>query len=202
MFSRISLVVLTLVMATSWHHLHGADGPDDPVEKALTTYCEKHKLGRSKLEPHELELVPGTKVFRYELPALPGKEPALSLGVRYAFLFIDSKTGRLFEVKITSRGSAGPFFRTLFQEMKKAGRKVKTDKEATRVLRSLVALDGLLWSVEAKPNRANAIEAGGKYRGRSNTFFGGIINWSSGDDVGLEVDDEGYVTKLLGGHVR
>ena len=155
MFRRISVVVITIVTATSWRHLHGADGPDDPVGKALTTYCEKHKLSRDKLEPHELDLVPGTKVFRYKLPAVPGKEPALSLGVRYAFLFIDSKTGQLFEVKITSRESPDPVYPTLFEEMKKAGRKVKTDKEATRVLRSLVALDGLLWSVEAKPNRAN-----------------------------------------------
>jgi hypothetical protein len=202
MLRPIAFVGITLVMAMSWRHMHGADGPDNSVEKALKTYCETHKLARGKLERHELELVPETAVFRYELPAVSGKEPALSLGVRFAFVFVNAETGRLFELKITSRESPHPFRPTLFEEMKKAGRKVKTEKDATKVLRSLVALDGLLWSVEAKPNRANAIEAHGKYRGRPNTFFGGIMNWMGGDDVGLEVDDEGYVTNLLGGHVR
>jgi hypothetical protein len=60
MFGRISFVVITLVMVTSWPHLHGADRPDNPVEKALTTYCEKHKLARGKLGPYHLDLVPGT----------------------------------------------------------------------------------------------------------------------------------------------
>jgi hypothetical protein len=202
MFGRISFVVITLVMVTSWCHLHGADCSDDPVERALTIYCEKHKLAPGKLEPYELDLVPGTKVFRYELPAVPGKEPAMSLGVRFAFVFVDSKTGRLFEVKITSRESPHAFHAPLFEEMKKADRKVKTEKEATTVLRNLMVLDGYLWSVEAKPNRAKAIEAGGQYRGRPNTFSGGNYKWMSGDDVGLEVDEEGYVTKLLGGHIR
>ena len=201
MFGRISFVIITLVMVTSWSHLHGADRPDDPVEKALTTYCEKLKLARDKLKPYELDLVPGTKVFRYELPAVPGKEPWMLLRVRFAFVFVDSKTGRLFEVKITSRESPHPFA-SLFEEMKKAGRKVKPEKEATTVMRNLVEMHGYLWSVEAEPSRARAIEASGKYRKRPNTFFGGIMNWGGGDDVGLEVDEEGYVTKLLGGHVR
>jgi hypothetical protein len=86
--------------------------------------------------------------------------------------------------------------------MKKAGRKVKTETEATTVLRNLMVLEGYLWSVEAHPGRARAIEARGQYRRRANTFFGGIYNWRSGDDLGLEVDAEGYVTKLLGGHIR
>jgi hypothetical protein len=202
MLGRISFVVITLVMVTSWFHVQGADCPDDPVEKALATYCEKHKLERGKLEPHELDLVPGTKVFRYELPAVQGKEPALSLGVRFGFVFVDSKTGRLFEVKITSTDSPPAFYAPLFDEMKKAGRKVKTEKEATTVLRNLMVMDGYLWSVEAKPNRAKAIEARGQYRGRANTFSGGTYHWRSGDDVGLEVDEEGYVTKLLAGHIR
>src|SRR5262249_52893193 len=159
MFGRISFVVITLVRVTSWCHLHGADCPDDPVEQALTTYCEKHKLARGKLEPYELDLVPGTKAFRYELPAVPGKEPAMSLGVRFAFVFVDSQTGRLVEVKITSREAPHRFYAPLFEEMKKAGRKVKAEKEATTVLRNLMVLDGYLWSVEAKPNRAKAIEA-------------------------------------------
>src|SRR5262249_31399635 len=161
-----------LVMVSSWCHLHGADRPDDPVEKALTTYCENHKLARGKLEPHELDLVPGTKVFRYELPAAPGTEPALALGVRFAFVFVDPETGRLLEVKITSREFPHPDYAPLFEEMKKAGRKVKTEKDATTVLRNLMVMDGYLWSVEAEPNRAKAIEAGGRYRRRPNTFSG------------------------------
>ena len=201
MLGRISFLVITLVMVTSWCHLHGADCPDDPVEKALTTYCEKHKLARDKLEPSELDLVPGSKVFRYELPAVPGKEPALRLGVRFAFVFVDVKTGRLLECKRTSRESPNPLL-PLFEEMKKQGRKVKTEKDATTVLRNLVVLDGYLWFVDFNPNRANAIVAHGRYRMRPNTFFGGIMNWQGGDDVGLEVDKEGYVTNLLGGHVR
>ena len=83
-----------------------------------------------------------------------------------------------------------------------AGRKVKTEKDATTVLRNLMVMDGYLWSVEAEPNRAKAIEAGGRYRRRPNTFSGGNYGWMGGDDVGLEVDEEGYVTKLLGGHIR
>ncbi len=201
MLGRIGFVAITLVMVTSRCHLHGADRPDDPVEKALTTHCEKLKLARDKLKPHELDLVPGTKVFRYELPAVPGKEPWMSLRVRFAFVFVDSRTGRLFEVKITSRESPHPFA-SLFEEMKKAGRKVTTEKEATTVMRNLVEMSGYLLSVEAEPSRARAIVAHGKYRMRPNTFFGGIMNWEGGDDVGLEVDEEGYVTNLLGGHVR
>jgi len=202
MFGRFSFLIFALVLVTPWCHLHGSDGPDDPVEKALTSYCEKHKLARGKLEPYELDLVPGTKVFRYELSAIPGKEPALSLGVRFAFVLVDFRTGRLFDIKITSREEPKAVYRSLFEEMKKAGRKVKTEKEATTVLRNLMMLDGYLWSAETKPNRAKAIEAGGRYRGRPNTFSGGIYNWMGGDDVGLEVDEEGYVTKLLGGHIR
>ena len=201
MFGRISFVVITLATVTSWCHLHGAGRLDDPVEKALTTYCEKLKLARDKLKPYELDLVPGTKVFRYELAAVPGKEPWMLLRVRFAFVFVDSKTGRIFEVKITTREPPNPFA-SLFEEMKKAGRKVKTKKEATTVMRNLVEMHGYLWSVEAEPSRARAIEASGKYRERPNTFFGGIMNWGGGDDVGLEVDEERYVTKLLGGHVR
>ena len=202
MFGRISFVVITLVIVTSWSRLHGADDPDDPVEKALTTYCEKHKLARGKFESYELDLVPGTKVFRFKLPPAPGKEAWMSLGVRFAFVFVDSKTGRVFDIKLTSREPPHPFHTTLFEEMKKAGRKVKTEKEATTVLRNLMVLEGYLWSVQAEPSRAKAIEAHGQYRGRPNTFFGGIMNWMGGDDVGLEVDKDGYVTNLLGGHVR
>ena len=86
------------------------DSPDDPVEKALTTYCDKLKLARDKLKPYELDLVPGTKVFRYQLPAVPApaKEPWMRLGVRFAFVFVDSKTGRLLECKRTSRESPDP----------------------------------------------------------------------------------------------
>jgi hypothetical protein len=202
MLGRISFPVITLVLVTSWSHLHGADRPDDPVEKALTAYCEKHKLARGKLESYELDLIPRTKVFRYELPAAPAKEAWMSLGVRFAFVFVDSKTGRLLEFKRTGLEAPHPFYAPLFAEMKKAGRKVKTEKEATTVLRNLMVLEGYLWSVEVNPGRAKAIEARGQYRGRPNTFFGGIYNWRSGDDLGLEVDAEGYVTKLLGGHVR
>ena len=201
MFRRISFLVITLGFVTSWCHLRGAGPPEHPIEKALTTFCEKHKLARGKLESYELDLVPGTKVFRYKLPAIPGKEPSLPLGVRFAFVFVDSKTGRLIEIKRTSRESPSPYV-PLFEEMKKAGRKVKTEKEATTVLRNLVVLDGYLWFVDFNPNRANSIVACGRYRMRPNTFFGGIINWQGGDDVGLEVDKEGYVTNLLGGHVR
>jgi hypothetical protein len=203
MFKQIPFLVITLGLVTSWSHLRGADCPDDPVEKSLTTYCEKHKLARGKLDPYELDLVPGTKVFRYQLPAGPGKEPWMALGVRHAFVFVDSKTGRLVEIKRTSRGEApDPVFTPLFEEMKKAGRKVKTEKEATTVLRNLMVLEGYLCSVKAKPNRAKAIEARGQFRGRPNTFSGGNYSWMNGDEVGLEVDEEGYVTKLLGGHIR
>jgi hypothetical protein len=155
------------------------------------------------LELYELDLVSGTKVFRYELPAAPGKEPWMALGVRHAFVFVDSKTGRLIEIKRTSREETpDPFFTPLFEQMKKAGRKVKTEKEATTVLRDLMVLEGYLWSVEAKPGRAKAIEARGRFRGRPNTFHGGNYSWMNGDEVGLEVDEEGYVTTLLGGHIR
>jgi len=202
MLGRISFPVITLVLVTSWTHLHGADRPDDPVEKALTAYCEKHKLARGKLESYELDLIPRTKVFRYELPAAPAKEAWMSLGVRFAFVFVDSKTGRLFECKLTSREAPHPFYMALFEGMKKAGRKVKTEKEATTVLRNLMVLEGYLWSVEANPNRAKAIEARGRFRGRPNTFSGGNYSWMNGDEVGLEVDEDGYVTKLLGAHIR
>jgi hypothetical protein len=199
---RISFLVIILVLVTSWSYLHGADGPDEPVEKALTTYCEKHKLARGKLESYELDLVPGTRVFRYELPAAPGKEAWMSLGVRFAFVFVDTRTGRPFEIKRTSREDPDPFYAPLFKEMKKAGRKVKTEKEATTVLRNLMVLEVYLWSVKVNPGRAKAIEARGRFRGRPNTFSGGTYNWMNGDEVGLEVDEEGYVTKLLGGHIR
>ncbi len=202
MFGRISFLVITLGLVTSWSRLNGADPPDDPVEKALTTFCEKHKLARGKLESYEVDLVPGTKVFRYKLPAAPAKEPSLPLGVRFAFVFVDSRTGWLFEIKRTSRESPSPIYAPLFEEMKKAGRKVKTEKEATTVLRNLVVLDGYLFSEDFIPNRARSIVCSGHYRMRPNTFFGGIITWQGGDDVGLELDQEGYVTNLLGGHVR
>jgi hypothetical protein len=203
MSGRISFLVITLVLVTSWSHPRGADRPDDPVEKALTTYCVKHKLARGKLESYELDLVPGTKVFRYELPATPGKEPWMALGVRFAFVFVDSKTGGLFEIKRTSRGEPPDrFCAPLFKEMKKAGRKVKTEKEATTVLRNLMVLDICLLSVKVNLSPAKAIEASGRFRGRPNTFSGGIHSWMGGDEVGLEVDEEGYVTKLLGGHIR
>ena len=203
MFGRINFVAIILVLATSWSHLRGADPPDDPVEKALAAFCEKQKLARGKLESYELDLVPGTKVFRYQLPAVPAppKEPWMVLGARFAFVFVHSKTGLLLECKLTSRDSPDPC-RPVVEAMKKAGRKVKTEKEATTVMRNLMVLDGYLWSVEAEPSRAKAIEAHGQYRHRPNTFFGGIMNWRGGDDVGLEVDKEGYVKNLLGGHVR
>jgi hypothetical protein len=111
MFGRISFVVITLVMVTSWSQLPGTDGPGDPVEKALTTYCEKHKLARGKLEPYELDLVPGTRVFRYELPAAQGREAWMSLRVRFAFVFVESRTGRLFECKLTSYEAPPHFMR-------------------------------------------------------------------------------------------
>ena len=110
MFGRINFVAIILVLATSWSHLRGADPPDDAVEKALTAFCEKQKLARGKLESYELDLVPGTKVFRYQLPAVqaPPKEPWMVLGVRFGFVFVDSKTGRLLECKRTSRESPDP----------------------------------------------------------------------------------------------
>jgi hypothetical protein len=203
MIGRISFAAITLVFVTSWSHLRGVDPPDDPVEKALIAFCEKQKLARGKLESYELDLVPGTKVFRYQIPAVPApaKEPWMVLGVRFAFVFVDSKTGRLLECKRTSRESPDPC-RPVAEAMKKAGRKVKTEKEATTVMRNLMVLDGYLFSVQFIPNNAKCVEAHGQYRGRPNTFFGGIIHWMGGDDVGLEVDEEGYVKNLLGGHVR
>jgi hypothetical protein len=203
MFGRNRFVAITLVLVTSWFRLRGADPPDDPVEKALTAFCKKQELARDKLEAYELDLVPGAKVFRYQLPAVPApaKEPWMVLGVRFAFVFVDSKTGQLLECKRTSRESPDPC-RPVVEAMKKAGRKVKTEKEATTVMRNLMVLDGYLFSVQFIPNSVKRVEAHGQYRGRPNTFFGGIMNWMGGDDVGLEVDKEGYVTNLLGGHVR
>src|SRR5262249_38823143 len=106
MFGRISFLVMTLVLVTSCSRLHGADRTDDPLEKALASYCEKHKMARGKLESYDLDLVPGTKVFRHEISAAPGKEAWMSLSARFAFVFADSKSGRLLEIKRTSREEA------------------------------------------------------------------------------------------------
>jgi hypothetical protein len=173
------------------------------LEKMLTAYCAKHKLKRDLLESYPLDLIPGTKVFRYKLPTVRGKESWMVLPVRFAFVFVGPDTGRLLDLKRTDFGqTAQALYQPLYKEMKRAGRKVKTKKEATAVMRSLVILDGYLRSAKADPAIAKVIEARGRYRRRPNTFFGGIHRWPGGDDVGLEVDAEGYVTRLLGGHVR
>src|SRR5262249_36218160 len=145
-------------------------------------YCENPKMAGAKLESYDLDLVPGTKVFRHEISAAPGKEAWMSLSARFAFVFAESKTGRLLEIKRTSREEAPDrFYSPLFEAMKKAGRKVKSEKDATAVLRNLMVLEGYLWNANVNPGRAKSIEARGQFRARPNTFSGGNYNWMYGE---------------------
>jgi hypothetical protein len=100
-----------------------------------------------------------------------------------------------------SDGDLREFYQPVFAEMKRAGRKVTTNKEAGEVLRQMMILDG--WTLYGPRGRAvPPIEVDGPYRRRPNTFSAGVYGWSCGDDLGLEVDAEGYAVGLLGGHVK
>jgi hypothetical protein len=177
--------------------------PDRTVETALKDYCAREKIDRAKLEPCQLDLIPGTAVYRYTLPPIK-VEPDVwrSLPERYAVVFVDTRTGRLLDLKMLDPDADHrAFYRPLFAEMRRAGRKVTTNKEAEAALRNLMLLEG--WLRSGKPSRDPAgITVDGPYRGRRNTFGGGVYLWFSGDDVGLEVDAEGYPVGLLGGHIR
>ena len=181
------------------------DGPNEVVEKALKTYCEKNKVERAKVGAFTLDLIPGTLTFRRVLPPVPAPagSPYARLEARYAFLIVDAPSGKTIEVKATEyhhsvRGSTPE----IFAAMRAADAKVKTTAEATKVLRALYYLDIATLSAEAEPEGANRVTAGGRYRDRPNTFGGGVHLWSGGDDIGLGLDKDGFVTDLLGGHVR
>jgi hypothetical protein len=175
----------------------------DSVERAMKAYCEKNHIDRDKVEACKLYLIPGTQTFRYELPPVPHETLYKALSARYAFLFIDGKSGKLIEVKATKYDhSIRESTRVLFTAMKEAGVKVKNDDEATRVMRTLIYLDIATQSVEFKLEGTSLIQSNGLYRKQPGTFGGGVFCWTGGDDVGLKVDKDGFVIDLLGGHVR
>ena len=204
MTRRTAAGVMAAVLLGCGGPVYAADVPSDPVEAALAAYCDKHHVKRDRLEPREMGLVPGAKVFRYELPAVPDKQPWRALPVRYAFVFVDGKSGKLTDFKReTYDDPKAGAYTALFEAMKRAGRTVKTEEEATAVLRDLMRLEMWLTSAAADPDRSvKAIKVHGRYRNRPNTFSGGSYGWAGGDDVGLEVDTDGHVTNLLGGHIR
>ncbi len=177
--------------------------PDPVVEKALEAYCETNRIERAKIEAYELGLIPGTQTFRYQLPPVPHETPYKALSARYAFLFVDAKSGKVIEVKATRHNfTIRESTKELFAAMTEAGVKIRTDAEATKVMRTLVYLDIAAQSVDFKRKETDRIESTGRYRQQPNTFGGGVYCWSAGDDVGLRVDKDGFVTDLLGGHVR
>jgi hypothetical protein len=176
---------------------------DHPVEMALRTHCARERIDRSQLESCRVDLIPGTVVFRYRLPAIHAAgEARPELGERYAVVFVERKTGRLLALKrMKNEGDHRIFFQPVFAEMKRAGRKVTTNKEAGEVLRQMMILEG--WTRYGQVGRdVTGIQGEGRYRGRPNTFDGGHYPWFSGDDLGLEVDTECYPIGLLGGHIR
>jgi hypothetical protein len=176
---------------------------DRPVETALKTYCERERLDRARLEQCQLDLIPGTVVFRYRLPAIQvAGTTRPELRERYAVVFVEVRTGRLLELKrMQDDGEHRKFYGPLFAEMKRAGRKVTTNKEAAAVLCRMMTLENWLRYGQLARDVAG-VEVNGSYRGRPNTFGAGCYPWFSGDDLGLEVDAEGYPVGLLGGHIR
>jgi hypothetical protein len=155
-----------------------ADIPGDPVEAALAAYCDKHHVKRDKLSPVAMDLVPGAKVFRHELPAVPDKQPWRELPIRYALAFVEGKSGKLTEIKWETYDDRKPrSYEPLFEAMKRAGRTVKTEKEAAAVLRDLMRLQWWTWSAEVDAERVvKEIEVHGLYRNRPNTFSAGHLN--------------------------
>jgi hypothetical protein len=194
---------IIVVLLSCSRSAFAANTPDNSVEAALAAYCDKHHVKREKLSPIGMDLVPGSKVFRYEPPAIPDKQPWRELPIRYALVFVEEKSGKLTEIKWeTYDDRKSRAYESLFEAMKRAGRMVKTEEEAAAVLRDLMRLQWWTWSAEVDAERVvKPIKVHGLYRNQPNTFSAGHFKWEA-DDLGLEVDADGHVTHLLGGHIR
>jgi hypothetical protein len=147
-------------------------------------------------EKVELKLLPGTRVFRWKSVG----------GCTIAFL---EKDGSALEYSATRvvDGKEVPCEKecraALLKKMKEKGVTVADEEQAAPVLRALVELDN--WSHGSlKPRRpVTDLKVHKPYRGdASNNTYGGMYPWWHGDDAGIAIDKDGFVTELLGGHVR
>lgn len=179
--------------------------PDERVEAAVASYCARQGLARRNLEEVKLDLVPDTRVFRHVLPRSRSEPHLVEARDRYAVLMVDTTTAELHEVRLLDKYSLGPTspYKALFEAMKANGRKVTNEKEASTVVTELLKLDAWLHStgVEYAYQKSGRIPVHRQYRRVPNSY-GTVCFWSTGDDVGIQVDEEGHVIQLLGGHIR
>lgn len=170
-------------------------------ERELERYCAEHGVARSDVLAVELQLVLGTQVHRYRVPADGAFSPE-----RYVVLFVDAD-GVLTEVRDTQvvAGQTIPreegCYRALFERMRRVGVKVTTEDDARRVLAGILVLDAWIHRAsEAAPDVARL----GTLTRRPGivTSYRAVCSWEHGDDVGLVVDRDGYVEGLLHGHIR
>jgi hypothetical protein len=190
----------------------------DSQETAIRAYCKEHQLERKRLEPCYLDIIPKTKMFRYKIPAnpkKPGEAPSMRLKERYVVLFLNTETMEILKLKKrTFYDGPSQLFPPLFTAMKKAGKKITTNDEASAILQNLFVLDGWLHYLEIPPHilahrNPRKIKVNGPYKqyrtrygGKNKTFGAGMYAWEGGDDLGLEIDADGYIIRLLGAHVR
>jgi hypothetical protein len=201
-FTTVPLVVVVVLAPARMPYVPTPAHP--AAEKALQAYCAQNRLEYSRLESCKFELIPRMQAYRYRLPPTPDKAQWMRLHERYAFVFVDLETGRLVDIKRTddeANADLDKFYALLFAELKRAGRKATTNQEAECLLRELMTLEDWLWSAR-DGTRHQRLQVRGPYRGRPNTYGAGVYSWCAGDDLGLEVDSDGYATRFLGGHIR
>jgi hypothetical protein len=168
------------------------------ARRMLHAYAEKAGLKSADLEEAKLELLPNSRVFRYRIPGEDVPQAHLfGKAERFGVLFVDRK-GDIVELR---NRTPGKDFEALLAKLKERGVKVRNVQEAKTVLSALVTLDTWIDSVQPPRRDPREMRVRESYRGLPNSY-GAVFPWSGGDDVGIQLDGEGFVRRMLGGHIR
>lgn len=174
------------------------------VEKAIARYCKEKKIDAARLKEIDFKLVPGTRVFRWKVPAIPNDDPVLVIRERYVILFVDVKTGAATEIswlgRVEQRRDRQEIFSPLYKLLKAKGVKVTDKDKASRVLRDILILDCWIRTAQKISDRLRNLSA---IRGETlKDRYNAVIGWSGGDAAWLILDADGYPKELVGQHLR
>jgi hypothetical protein len=172
------------------------------VERSLEAHCSRNRVSRGDLVPCAVRLFPGSSVFRY--PLLETSTERLR-DDRHVVLVVNNKNGIILELCLVPDRQRVKCVKAILDSMRLAGKKVMNMADAQEVFRDLQRLSYWLTGEGSLDEETmDRLTVRGKYRGQEGTYGVGVFHMrlAGGDDLGMQVDRNGFVVKLLTGHVR
>lgn len=169
------------------------------AERTLREYCAARGIPCGTVVPCQVRLFPGSKVYRYRVP----ENARERLRNRHGILVMTG--GSITELRLREEHSEDRCCEELLSAMRRAGKTVKSNEEAEEVFRDLHRMSYWLTGYGSIDEKAlSELKVEGEYRGLAGTYGCGLwgMRLAGGDDLGIEVDREGFVAKLLSGHVK